>query len=77
MAAAGVSSQNPKLMAFENSGGFFMHSAQTVASLEVIGVAQIRQEGPVYFSIPDQHSEQNGASIKVSGSFLQEGHSEG
>ena len=64
-------------MAFENSGGLFMHSAQTVASSEVIGVAQIRQDGAVYFTIPDQHSEQNGASLKVSGSFLHEGHSEG
>jgi len=54
-----------------------MHSAQTHASSEANGVAQTRQEGPVYFSIPDQQTEQNGAELKVSVSLLQEGHSEG
>jgi hypothetical protein len=54
-----------------------MHSPQTVASSEVKGVAQIRQEGPMYFSMPDQQTEQKGAIANVSVSFPQEGHSEG
>jgi hypothetical protein len=54
-----------------------MHSAQIIASSEVKGVAQTRQDGPVYFSIPDQHAEQNGAVLKVSVSLLHEGHFEG
>jgi len=54
-----------------------MHSAHVVASSEVNGVAQIRQEGPVYCFIPDQQDEQNGAALKLSVSFPQEGHSEG
>jgi hypothetical protein len=54
-----------------------MHSAQTSASSEVKGVAQMRQQGPPYFSMPDQQTEQKGAIVKVSVSFPQEGHSEG
>jgi len=54
-----------------------MHSEQVPASSELKGVAQIRQEGPAYFSIPDQHDEQNGAVLKLSVSLPQEGHSEG
>ncbi len=54
-----------------------MQSAHVFASSEVKGVAQIRHEGPVYFFIPDQHDEQNGAVVKLSVSFPQLGHSEG
>ena len=77
MAVARVPSKSPKLNAFAKWGGFFIHSAQTVASSEVKGVAQTRQQGPAYFSIPHQHAEQKGASLNESGSFPHEGHSEG
>jgi hypothetical protein len=37
----------------------------------------MRQDGPEYFSMPDQQAEQKGASLKVSGSVPQMGHAEG
>ena len=54
-----------------------MHSEQMTASSEVKGVAQIWQEGPVNFSIPDQHEKQKGAVLRLSVSFMQEGQMEG